>query len=267
MCRFAAYVGPPAPLSALLYDPPHALDHQAYAPREMLTGHVNVDGTGVVWWPEPGGGGEEPLRYVTERPPWSDPNLPGLSRRLTASMALAAVRSASPDVPFGPGLVGPFVRGNVAGVHNGWLGRFRERTGRELAARLPEHLYAAADAVSDSLLVFLTVVRHLEERPEAGLSGALRAAVAEILDVCAAEDAFATLNVAVADGESLAAVRTSRGTEGNNPVYVLQGGAGWPGATVLASEPLDDDPAWEPVPDDHLLDVSAGGVTTTRLGP
>ena len=51
MCRLAAYAGPPAPLSALLYDPPHSLEHQAYAPRELVSGNVNVDGTGVAWWP------------------------------------------------------------------------------------------------------------------------------------------------------------------------------------------------------------------------
>lgn len=266
MCRFAAYAGPPVPLSALLYDPPHSLERQAYAPREMLTGHVNVDGTGVAWWDDPRTG-SEPLRYVSERAPWADPNLPGLSRRLSAGIALAAVRSASPDVPFGPGQVAPFVYGRLAGVHNGWLGRFRDATGRELAARLPDHLYAALDAVSDSLLVFLTFVRHVERQPDAGPAAALRSATAEILAVCADAGTFATLNVVVADGERVAAVRTSLATEGNNPVYLLQGGTRWPGATVLASERLDDDPGWELVPDDHLVEVTSGGATTSRLQP
>jgi glutamine amidotransferase len=49
MCRMAAYVGPDAPLSALLYDPPHSLERRAYQPRELIHGAVNVDGTGVAW--------------------------------------------------------------------------------------------------------------------------------------------------------------------------------------------------------------------------
>lgn len=265
MCRIAAYVGPGVSLASVLYDPPHSLEHQAYAPRQMLMGNVNVDGTGLAWWPADAPADEPPLRYVSERPPWSDPNLPGLAPRVEARMLLAAVRSATPGVPFGSGNIAPFVHGRLAAVHNGWLGRFREQTGRELAARLPEHLYARVDAVSDSLLVVLTVVKHHEERGEADLPGALRAATAEILDICAGADAEATLNVAVGDGERIVGVRTSRGTEGNNPVHFLQGGTTWPGGTLLASEPLDDDPAWEPVPDDHLFEVTAEGITVGAL--
>ena len=264
MCRVAAYVGSGTPLSTLLYDPPHSLEHQAYAPEQMLRGHVNVDGTGVAWWPTDGEPGNPPLRYVSDRPPWSDPNLPGLAARLEASMALAAVRSATPGVPFGPGNLAPFVHGGLAGVHNGWLGRFREGTGRALAARLPDHLYAAVDAVSDSLLVFLTVVRHLETGPT-DLVGALRAAASEIFEVCAGEGAEATLNVVIGDGERLVAARTARGTEGNNPLHVLQGGLGGTGGTLLASEPLDADPGWQAIGDDQIVEVTADGYVTTPL--
>ena len=34
---------------------------------------------------------------------------------------------------------------------------------------------------------------------------------------------------------------------------------------VLASEPYDDDPGWEDVPDRHLVEVTAEGVTMTAL--
>lgn len=260
MCRLAAYVGPEAPLDALLYEPPHALDHQSYAPQEMLKGHVNVDGTGLAWWRE---GDDEPLRYVSERPPWSDPNLPTLARRLEGRMILAAVRSATPGVPFGPAQVAPFVHGRWAGVHNGWLGKFREGTGRELASRLPDDLYGAIDAVSDSLLVFLTVVKHLGASPD--LSSAVRSAAAEVVEVCVSADAEVTLNLLVGDGERIVALRTARGMDANNPLAVLQGGTRWPGATVVASEPLDDDQGWEQVGDDRLLEISADGVVTSRL--
>lgn len=264
MCRVAAYLGPPTSLSALLFDPPHSLDHQSYAPEQMLRGHVNVDGTGVAWWPEEAEG-EAPLRYVTERPPWSDANLPTLAPRIAATMQLAAVRSATPGVPFGPGHVAPFVYGTLAGVHNGWLGRFRDRTGRELTARLPDHLHTALDAVSDSLVVFLTVVKHLEAQPDAGLASALRSAVSEIVGVCADAEAEATLNVVIGDGDRLVAVRTAHAMEGNNPLYVLQGGERFPSGTVLASEPLDDDTDWEAIADDRLIEVTREGVTISAI--
>ncbi|MDP8970062.1 MAG: hypothetical protein M3N52_06135, partial [Actinomycetota bacterium] len=121
----AAYLGPPRPLSTLLYEPPRALQVQAYDPKEQLFGGVNVDGTGVAWWvdDEPA-----PLLYRSDRPPWSDPNLPDLSRRLRARVQLAAVRSASPGIPYGTNYVAPFVHGTLACAHNGWLGEFRRAT-------------------------------------------------------------------------------------------------------------------------------------------
>ena len=264
MCRLAAYVGPPTPLSALLYDAPHSLSHQAHSPREMFRGRVNVDGTGVAWWPEHGDGAS-PLRYVSDNPPWSDPNLPGLSARLRAVMALAAIRNASPGVPYGVANVAPFTYDTLACAHNGSIGRFRESTGRELTGRLPDDLYSALDTVSDSLVVFLTVVKHLADNRGAGLAAALKRATTEILDVCAAADAAATLNVVIADGERLAAVRAARRTEGNNPMYLLEGGRRFPGGVVLASEPLDDDPAWQAIDDDSLVECSSEGVTVMRL--
>jgi L-histidine N-alpha-methyltransferase len=38
MCRHLAYLGPPAPLSRWLFDAPHALARQAWAPRDMRGG-------------------------------------------------------------------------------------------------------------------------------------------------------------------------------------------------------------------------------------
>lgn len=262
MCRIAAYLGPPVPLASVVYDAPHGLERQAYAPREMLKGHVNVDGTGLAWWP-PDEVDRAPVRYVTDRPPWADPNLPSLAARLNASLVMAAVRSASPGVSFGPGHVAPFVIDGIAGVHNGWLGKFREGVGRALAARLPDDLYAAAEVANDSLLVVLTVVSHV--RSGLDLPGALGAALRDVLEVCGGAGAEATLNVVVADGRRIVASRVARGTEGNNPLYALQGGSRWPGATLLASEPLDDDPEWSPLADDHLIDVAADGLVVTAL--
>ena len=45
MCRLAAYLGEPIPLAEALYRPSHSLQKQAYAPRELVDGYVNVDGT------------------------------------------------------------------------------------------------------------------------------------------------------------------------------------------------------------------------------
>lgn len=177
MCRLAAYLGPPVPLSRLLFDPPRSLEVQAHDPREQLHGTLNVDGTGVAWW---NGDGEEPLRYVNDRPPWSDPNLRGLAPRLTGRVQLAAVRSATVGHPFGPGNVAPFTYGHFSGAHNGFLGRYREATARPLTALLPDSHYSAMSAVSDSLTLFLRAVALHEERPADGLAAAVRRTVLEV---------------------------------------------------------------------------------------
>jgi len=264
MCRIAAYLGPALPLSRVLYDPPHALERQAYVPNEMLAAHVNVDGTGVAWWPDGAASGSDPLRYVSERPPWSDPNLPGLAPRIEAAAIVAAVRSATPGVPFGPGHVAPFVGDGLAFAHNGWLGRFREATGRVLAGRLPDHLHARYDAVNDSLMLFLTVLKHREAAPESGLGGALRAAVAEAVEVCDADGVEATLNVVVSDGERIVACRASHRMEANNPLYRCQGGERWGSGALVASEPLDDAP-WEPILEGTMVEIEPTGCTVSKL--
>ena len=61
MCRHVGYVGPAVPLAALLYDPPHSLEHQSWAPADMRAGGtINADGFGVGWYPA---SGADPVRY------------------------------------------------------------------------------------------------------------------------------------------------------------------------------------------------------------
>jgi glutamine amidotransferase len=263
VCRFAAYVGPPRPLSALLYDPPRSLEVQAYDPREMLSAHVNVDGTGVAWWPADDADGR-PLRYVTTTTPWADPNLPALAPRLTGRVQVAAVRAATPGIPFGPGNVAPFVHEGVAFAHNGWLGGYRKGVGRTLLSRLPDDLHGAVDAVSDSVTLFATYLGHLRGDAVGDLAAAARATVAEVREVVAAAGEAATLNLLVSDGTTVVAVRASH-DHATNSLYTLRDGGAWPGAAVVASEPLDADPAWAPVPEDALVTMSPDRIDTEQL--
>lgn len=117
MCRFAAVLtdegAAPLPLSTLLYEPPHGLERQAKAPREQRAHALNVDGTGVAWWAEDA---PAALRYASDNPPWSDHNLPGLAPRLRSRAQIAAVRWATPGIPYGPDLTAPFTRSPVGGT-------------------------------------------------------------------------------------------------------------------------------------------------------
>src|SRR6266536_605462 len=292
MCRMAAYLGPSAPLAVLLSDPPYALGEQAWRARIPGPGGgnaVNVDGTGVVWWPA----GEEqgaPLRYVTELPPWADPNLLGLAARLEGTVQLSLVRSATPGLSYGAWSVAPFVHGRVAVAHNGSIRGFRGAPGRRLLERLPDDLLGELGALTDSAVLAALVAAELRDRgpggrkseaqpggrppadrglgggPAAGprgpedLAGALGAAVLAVEKVCADAGEAATLTVLAADGERLAGVRAAIG-RASHPLFTLA----LSGALLAASEPLDDDPGWVEVPDRHLVELTAAGARRRPL--
>ena len=247
MCRIAASVGEPRTLSELMFDPPHSLQRQSYAPGEMVRGHVNVDGTGVAWWTDDD---PEPLRYITERPPWSDANLRPLSDRTHASTILAAVRSATPGVPFGPSNVQPFVWDEVAAVHNGWIGGWRGPIRRDLLDTLSDDALGRLDVMNDSLVLTLGAGARVHDG--APLDVALAETIRETVGLVEKHEVQASLNVALAVAGRVVAVRAAVGVESNS-LYVDSAGG------RLASEPLDD-AEWVAVPPDHLVDLQPESV-------
>ena len=246
MCRIAGYIGEkPLPLSAVLYDPPHSLQDAAYAPKELIWGHVNVDGTGVAWWVE---GRAEPLRYVTDKSPWSDPNLTDLASILSGTPVLAAVRSATPGIPHGPQNVAPFVSDGLAAVHNGWIGGFRDGVGRSLLNTLSDERFGEIDSMNDSLVLFHLVNQQIDDEPSIEIQDAMADVLRRVAKTVIAEDRSAALNLVVASDSQIVAARTSAGTRINS-LYTLRTEDGnW-----VASEPLDDTEPWEPVPDHSLV--------------
>src|SRR6516164_8027578 len=101
MCRHLGYLGPPVALSSLLFDPPHSLAHQSWAPADMRGGGtINADGFGIVWYDEDNDGRDgRPVRIRRDRPLWSDADLPALAGSVSAGAVLAAVRSATIGMP------------------------------------------------------------------------------------------------------------------------------------------------------------------------
>ena len=72
-----------------------------------------------------------------------------------------------------------------------------------------------------------------------------------------AADPNARLNILAANGSRLLA------TTWGDTLSILRRDDG----LVLASEPYDDQPGWEDVPDRHLVEVTAERVTMTALNP
>ena len=258
MCRHIAYLGPPLPLAHLLFTPPHGLVHQSWAPRDMRGGGtINADGFGVGWYPDPAqpapdrsgpdrcdgvASADRTVRYRQAGPIWSDQSLPGLAAITLSGAALAAVRSATAGMPVTGTAVAPFGDDRWLFSHNGVVLGWPGSVG-ELARALPVADLLTLDAATDSALLW-ALVRH---RLRAGtpVEAALEETARDVLRAAPGS----RLNLLLTDGHTMAA------TALGHSLWVRHGTSG----AYLASEPTDDDPAWEQVPDGHLITA-----TTTR---
>ncbi|GGK02321.1 gamma-glutamyl-hercynylcysteine sulfoxide hydrolase [Pilimelia anulata] len=234
------------PLAGPLFDDPHALVRQSWAPTDMRGGGtINADGFGVGWFP-PGGG--PAVRYRRDCPIWADASLPALAAATTAGSLLAAVRSATVGMPCVETAAAPFTDGRWLFSHNGVVPGWPDSLA-PLAATLPVRELLLLDAPSDAALLW-ALVRHALA---AGATPA--AAVADTVRRAAAAVPAARLNLLLV-GPAVAVASTL----GHSLWYRVAAGS-----TTLASEPLDADPAWQPVGDGRLVEATPGTVKHDSL--
>ncbi|MEV1287713.1 ergothioneine biosynthesis protein EgtC [Micromonospora sp. NPDC049679] len=246
MCRHLAYLGPPVRLSELLFDPPHALVRQSWAPREMRGGGtVNADGFGVGWYPAPGA---PPARFRRDRPLWSDSGFAQLASVTMSGGVLAAVRSATVGMPVVESAVAPFTDAGWLFSHNGVIAGWPDSVTR-LAGRLPVRDLLTMEAPTDSALLWALV----RDRLRANVSPAT-ALVETVTEVGRAAPG-SRLNLLLTDGVTAAA------TTVGHSLWARRDGA----AILLSSEPLDGHPAWAPLPDGQLIVASTATLDVIAL--
>ncbi|MEW9533565.1 ergothioneine biosynthesis protein EgtC [Microbispora sp. NPDC049125] len=234
MCRHAAWLGPVRPVSSLVSEPEHGLLRQSYAPRMQRYGAVNADGFGIGWYD---GAREEPVRYRRAIPIWADANLPALAEVARSACLMAAVRSATVGMPIEETATAPFADGRWLLSHNG---RVRREAVREMASD-PQSL-------CDSAWLASAVFARLRAGDPLG------EALTSVVGRAGKEDPEARLNLLVTGGDRLAAVAW-----GDTLFTHLAEGV------LVASEPLDDRPGWQAVPDRTLLLASPDGVLVTPI--
>ncbi|GGL64981.1 gamma-glutamyl-hercynylcysteine sulfoxide hydrolase [Streptomyces fumigatiscleroticus] len=246
MCRHLAYVGPAQPLGRLLVEPPHALYRQSWAPRRQRYGTVNADGFGVGWY---AGGDPVPARYRRAGPIWADRSFADLARVVRTSALLGAVRDATLAGADAEAAAAPFAADAWLFSHNGavpgWPGSLAAA-----ARTLPPGALLSLEARNDSAFVWALVLNRLRSGDEEGR------ALAETVREVAAAAPDARLNLLLTDGETITATAW-----GDTLWYLTRPGGG----TVVASEPYDDDPRWQEVPDRTLLAASRTDVLLTPL--
>lgn len=226
MCRHLGWLGADVTVSSLVLDPPCGLRVQSYAPRRQKHGLMNADGWGVGFFDR-----DVPRRWRSPAPLWGDVSFDSIAPALRSHCVVAAVRSATVGMPIEASATAPFTDGRWLLSHNGIVDR---------AALSPT---SSAESSCDSAILAATIF-------ERGLD-ALGDTIAEI----GAADPRARLNVLAADGSRLLA------TAWGDTLFVLRRDDG----VVVASEPYDDAPGWEDVPDRHLVEVTTAGVRMTPL--
>ncbi|MFF7815451.1 ergothioneine biosynthesis protein EgtC [Streptomyces sp. NPDC007945] len=245
MCRHLAYLGEPVALGELILRPPHALLRQAWAPRTQSSGVVNADGFGVGWYAD---GDPVPARYRRTGPIWGDLSFTDLARVVRSGAFLGAVRGATLPGADGEAAAAPLASGRWLFSHNGavpgWPGTLTPLASTLTAAELLD-----LEARTDSALLWALVLHRLRagQSPGDALAGTVAAASEAVPE--------ARLNLLLTDGEQIAA------TAWNNSLWYLSG----PGRVVVASEPYDDDPLWQEVPEHTLVTARPSDVTLIPL--
>ncbi len=212
-------------VASVVLDPPSGLLVQSYAPRRQKHGTINADGWGVGFFDE------GPRRWRSDKPLWGDASFASVAPTLRSGCVVAAVRSATVGMPIEPSASAPFTDGSWLLSHNGVVDRAVLPVGRDAESTVDSAVLAA----------------HIFDR---GLPS-LGETIAEI----GARDPGARLNILAGDGSRLLA------TTWGDTLFALDRADGM----VLASEPYDDDPDWLDIPDRHLVEVSATGLTLTPL--
>jgi len=266
MCRFVVYLGPEITVSSLVTDPSHSLINQSFNAEEREE-PLNGDGFGVAWYAH--ALTETPALFKDISPAWSNANLLSVARVVRSTCILAHVRAASGGLPVTQLNCHPFVWQELAFMHNGDLGGFREMR-RAIIDRLSDEAFAWVKGSTDSEHIFALFIDEYAKTPGEGaskLEAALRATIRTLQELRAGlklpTDAF--LNLAITDGHAAVVSRIASPGEDPESLYYIGGRQydcvdgvcmmrpGTSAAVVVASERLSNDEGWAPVPANHLL--------------
>ncbi|MBY0525936.1 MAG: hypothetical protein K2R98_21260 [Gemmataceae bacterium] len=256
MCRIAAYFGPPIPLSAVLHDPPHGLEHQSQAARQMSGGSVAGDGWGVGWF-LPGEATPGLLKSIL--PLWSDQNAKTVSSAVVSGTIVGHIRLASGGIEVCFINTPLYVLGQHLFTINGELKPWPGALSRALRARLDDKDEAAVQGSTDAEMLGALWHTYLRRTPPVDEAAALRAALGEARRQALEQGGAIKANVIIASHDGVLAARYAEPDEPNT-LYCLTEEDRWPGGTLIASEPLDDGPGWKAVKPNTLVRVDRHGL-------
>ena len=293
MCRHLGYLGPQVRVGDMLTLGTHSLRTQAWAPAEMRGGGtINADGFGVAWWRESDGSADDGSvdaalfegalfdqalfdtadsvtvsRYRNSAPIWTDPAVEEVLPQLESWAVLGSVRSATVGMPLERAACAPFTQGRWAFSHNGSVPDWRAAltavagefaaTASELGAdRLFDTAQLlTAESATDAATLWVLLRGLLATGSQDGEWSAAPAALRLLVSAVLAHSSEARLNFLLSDGAQLWA------TTCYHSMYALVTDT----FAILASEPFDDDPRWQPIPDRSIVTAKPGSLSVEDL--
>lgn len=251
MCRMGIYRGPEITLKKFIFDPPHNFIEQARTPKEMVITPLNGDGYGVAWYnPQIHA---EPALLTSEKPFWHDINLARISDKILSPHILMHIRAASPGLGIHQANSHPFQWRQIAFMHNGIIGDFKKGMMRSLRQQIADPFYSQIHGTTDSEHIFGLYLTVREEQPAASMPEVLLEVFSRLNSLAAKHDADLILNLAVTDGQTTA-VSCYTTVDKAATLYFTHESPAFPGAVVVASEPLDRaDKSWQKFPMNNLM--------------
>ena len=268
MCRlFALHSDRPATADLWLLDAPYSLLNQS---------RFNADGTGLGWID---GEGRPRIRKrpvaAYESEAFTDFATTLRSRAMLAHLRLSSGSGHCDENTH------PFLQDGIISAHNGVLEVTEEMRQRVAELGAAHHVLGSTDSEWMAALITGEVAAH---------GGDLRDGVAAALSWIAAHVPVYSVNVLVMKGEELIAVRLpatnelwilerpaavdspSDGFEQSSDSLAVRARSEDPhgaSSVVIASEPLDDDPAWRLLDSGELVHLTADGALTSEhpFGP
>lgn len=204
---------------------------------ERRPGGNHPDGWGIAWR-----AGDEIRMVKSGNPTASDPLLSGM--RIETDRFIGHVRYASNPETVCAANSHPFQALGVTLAHNG---TFYGKIGAEGDAR----------KVSDTAVFLELLENRWMERTLEGLSETLR----RILSAGEMVGDYSAANLLIATGNELFAFRRFHRNGDYYSLYLKTGD----GLSVVASEPLDDEPGWRPLADGELVELSQGAPRSVLL--
>ena len=268
MCRYAAYLGPPIPLSSLIFKPANSLVHQATEAMKSPT-RINADGFGVGWYvPE----SPQPAVFKDTSPVWNNRNLGEIADKIFSSSIAAHVRSAKSFDPVTRENCHPFRRGNLLWMHNGDIpgrARLTRQVGIEASDELLAMIRGNTDTEAALTLFLARLERPFDNPPLEDLAGAMEQTIRQIAGWHrdARDPDPLELNFCLLTGQAIVATRFAISERPSPSLYWCSDALGDDHPSVLvASEPLFERGDWHEVSNGEMLLVSDDlGVEEKRL--